>query len=201
MHVQTEDWRTADRGVVITGSAGRIGRLLMKALPGAIGLDLPACDLSTVTPQLPEGARVVALAAHPDGCGSYETAWAANTAIFTNTVRACIQARARCLVFASSVWVEHRAWSLSDTLTWYAAAKHAGELLCRAWAEACPDRTAVALRIGGYDPDIPVDLSCRVDGETLTEAFQAALNLHAPGFLVRYAVGTKSTWEIGRDER
>jgi nucleoside-diphosphate-sugar epimerase len=134
-------------GVIVTGAAGRVGRMVLGVLPGAIGVDRSNGDLIDAIPDLRAYHTVVHLA----GLLSEDLESAAsNLAMTMNVLRACQRAGVRRLIWASSVRADEPL--IGMTTSWYGAAKAAQEQLLRAWAAENSKRTAVALRLGHYCP-------------------------------------------------
>ena len=165
-----------------------------------IGLDRVGADHNVDFTHDPEASAsafagvetVVHLAADPDPASPFESGGYGNTLATLTVVGACLQAKVRRLIFASSVWADTPAWGLSDRMTWYAASKLAGEALVRAWADQTGN-PAVCLRPGYFDPHAgradDFNEALRVDVPSLCRHFDEALAWSGPGCAVRYAVG------------
>jgi nucleoside-diphosphate-sugar epimerase len=94
---------SADTNIVVTGSAGFVGRHLMKKLPGAVGLDLKN-GFNVVVNRLPQADVIIHLAAKPMVPYSvqhpYET-YVNNVMGTLKVLEACRTYKAK-IVFASS---------------------------------------------------------------------------------------------------
>lgn len=200
-----------DQGaILITGARGRIGACLARHWRD--GHDLVLLDREDGDLAVPDPAwtdrfagvgTVVHLAGDPDPRAGFESAGAGNVLATLNVLRACAAHGVRRVVYASSVWADWAPWQLAERMTWYAASKIAGEALVAAWAHETPDRAAVCLRFGWFDPTAPtgtpVQEARRLDAGTLAMHADAALARDAPGCVVRYAVGRLAGPDVAAD--
>ena len=188
--------------ILVTGASGRMGCTLLQHWrdQDVIGLDRRGTDRIVDLTREPQACAlafagvetVVHLAADPDPASPFESGGYGNTIATLTVVGACLQAKVRRLIFASSVWADTPAWGLSDRMTWYAASKLAGEALVRAWADQTGN-PAVCLRPGYFDPQAgradDFNEALRVDVPSLCRHFDEALAWPGPGCAVRYAIG------------
>lgn len=144
--------------IIIVGSMGNIGRRLMPAFPGAIGIDRVAgadivADLATLDYDTPE-----IRAAFEQADGVIHVATSANTndpdavhwQAVTDTARllaACDRHDIRRVVIPSSDWAEPKTrWAMQNQNT-YGYSKGVFEAMARMY-NVNPNRHCVALRIG-----------------------------------------------------
>lgn len=140
---------------LVTGSEGNIGRRLMAALPGAVGLDVrPGADIvadlatldyssADIREALAAAEAVVHLATSADPDAPDAVHWQA----VTNTARlvaACAEAGVPRIVLASSAWAEPKDGRPQNA---YGGSKAVFEALAAMYG-AAPGRDGVALRIG-----------------------------------------------------
>lgn len=144
--------------VLIFGSMGNIGRRLMPAFPGAIGIDRVAgadivADLSTIDYSAPE---IVAAFEKADGVIHVATSanvgdpdavhWAAVTAT-ARLLAACDHRDIKRVVIPSSDWAEPKTrWAMHEQNA-YGLSKGVFEAMARMY-NVQPHRHCVALRIG-----------------------------------------------------
>ena len=141
--------------ILVTGSEGNIGRRLMAAFPGAVGLDIRpgadiAADLATldysradIRGALAAAEAVVHLATSADPEAPEGVHWQAvvNTA---RLIAACAQADVPRIVLASSAWAEPQDGRPRNA---YGGSKAVIEGLAAMYGSA-PGRDGVALRVG-----------------------------------------------------
>lgn len=184
--------------IVITGAAGRMGRVLRDHWQGRdlVSLDRENGDLDQYGAWAAEFAGAHAVihlaAASTDGLGGFETAAYGNVVQTLNVLRSCREHGIRRLVLASSVWADHAAFGVSPSPTYYAASKQAGEALARAWA-SMEGGTAVCLRLGHFDPawnPVPDEVEVlRLDEAALCHHLDRALAWPGPGCAIWNAFG------------
>jgi nucleoside-diphosphate-sugar epimerase len=145
--------------ILIFGSQGNIGRRLMPAFPGAIGIDrMPGADivadLSTVDYDAPE-----IRAAFEKADGVIHVATSANVndpdavhwQAVTDTARllaACDHHDIRRVVIPSSDWADPKTRWAANNQNAYGHSKRAFEAMAHMYNVGHPDRHCVALRIG-----------------------------------------------------
>lgn len=142
--------------LVITGSEGNVGRRLIQAFPGSIGIDRhPDADIvvdmakadwssGPLAEALANADGLIHLATSPDPSGPPELHFSAATST-ARLVEACARIPVPRLVLASSDWAEPK--SISQQMNTYGRSKQVIEALAAMYQTAtnCP---AVALRIG-----------------------------------------------------
>ena len=184
--------------LLITGARGRIGSALARhwSSQQPVLLDREDGDFSQAEPRWMDRfagiVTVVHLAADPDNQGPFESAGRDNILSVLNVLDACQRRGVQRLVFASSVWADHKVWQASEIMTWYSASKRAGEALVHAWSDQ-NQRPAVCLRLSLYDPGPSragaLAQAARLDDAALVHHFNSALEWSEPRCETRYAIG------------
>jgi nucleoside-diphosphate-sugar epimerase len=182
--------------VLIFGSKGNIGRRLMRAFAGAVGVDrvagadivadLTDCDFGSgaLAEALAKAHCVIHLATSADPEAPVAAHLAAVVAT-TRLVEACMRARVPRIVLPSSDWAEPRDPALR--INAYGHSKRAIEALAAMYS-ALDGCQAVALRIG-WVPASDDDLTGAPEwlranywsDERLISTFSAAARLPSPG--------------------
>jgi nucleoside-diphosphate-sugar epimerase len=181
--------------ILIFGSQGNIGRRLMHALPGAVGVDrqpdaeivadLADCDFEArpLADALKQANCVIHLATSADPEAPLPV-HVASVVATSRLVEACLRARVRRIVLPSSNWAEPRDPGLK--INAYGHSKRAIEALAPMYSSQ-DGLHAVALRIGwvpASDDDLKNAPAWLLDDhwsdERLISAFREAADLPPP---------------------
>jgi nucleoside-diphosphate-sugar epimerase len=154
--------------IIIVGAMGNIGRRLMPAFPGAVGIDRTpgsdiVADLDTIDYDAPEIRR-----AFESADGLIHVATSASTvdpdtmhwAAVVGTARlmaACDQHNIRRVILPSSDWAQPKTRWAHNELNAYGHSKRVFEAMAEMY-NAKPGRWAVALRFG-WVPKDPADVA------------------------------------------
>lgn len=142
--------------LLVTGSMGNVGRRVMRAFPGSIGLDVRSgadivADLANldyarddITRALASADALVHLATSPDPDAPDAVHWQA-VANAARLLEACHKARLASIVLASSDWADPKGLGMS--VNTYGHSKRVFEAM-EAMYSSTPGRRGTALRIG-----------------------------------------------------
>ncbi len=143
--------------IVITGSEGRVGSRLMKAFPGAVGVDRTGSpdiradlatidyDASEIRDLLRSADALVHLGANPNPRAPEDEHWQ-SVVNAARLLRACARDDVKRVVLASSDWAEPQA-KFGYPINSYGHSKRAYETMAAMYG-AVEGRRAVALRVG-----------------------------------------------------
>ena len=151
--------------IVVTGSAGMVGSSAAQSLE-QMGHQVVRIDVREPTPVCIgrdaldfEGVRAVVHCADPMANLNELAGHAGPVQMLTTVLEACRWAAVPRMVYTSSVWADPALYGIpcTDQHLFYGAAKLANEALLRAFARRhYPWHTAVALRLGAFDPGRPI---------------------------------------------
>ena len=154
--------------LIIIGSQGNIGRKLMAAFPGALGIDRApgadiVTDLASIDYDAPDVRRAFERAdglIHVGTSAAVDDPPAVHWAAVTATARlmaACDRYDIRRVVLPSSDWAQPKTRWAAHELNAYGHSKRVFEAMAETY-NATPDRWAVALRFG-WVPRHPDELT------------------------------------------